>query len=206
MLATMGRQEAVAGTLENEVVERARRGDRRAFEELVASHLPHVWRVVWRVLRHREDTEDVVQEVFLAAHKSLETYRGEARFSTWLHRIAVNRALNYRDLAAERMRRASTPLETTGDEPDAQPSVFPAAVSSAASPLKELEMKELGRRLAECMKRIPATWRAVIALRDGESLSYQEIATATGVALGTVRSRLARARLALRRCVEGETP
>ena len=204
MLATMRRGEAETGRPDSALVECARAGDPQAFEELMQVHLQHVWRVVWRILRHREDTEDVVQEVFLSAHQSLGSYRAEARFSTWLHRIAVNRALNYRDLAAERMRRASRSLDPQGDEPDTGPAPFPAPVASNASPLKELEMKELQSRLAECMKRIPATWRAAIALRDGESMSYQEIADAVGIALGTVRSRLARARMALRRCVEGE--
>ena len=104
------REPAPAGTADHRV-ERARRGDRRAFEELVEAHMPQVWKVVWRILRHSEDTEDVVQEVFLAAHRALPDYRGDAKLSTWLHRIAVNRALNHRSLAAERMRHKLLPLE-----------------------------------------------------------------------------------------------
>ena len=76
--------------------------------------------------------------------------------------------------------------------------------SDGPSPLQELEMQELKRRLAGCMEKIPPLWRATLALREGESLSYEEIAQRMEIALGTVRSRLARARLALRRCVEGE--
>jgi len=183
---------------ENRLVGKARSGDRQAFERLMTMHLPRVWRVVWRILRHGEDTEDVVQEVFLAAHQALDSYRGASRFSTWLHRIAVNKALNHRARVAERLRRSSESLEHAGgslDRPD------PAALS----PLREMEMKELRTRLAECMERLPDAWRAVLALRVEESLSYEEIAEAVGTALGTVRSRLARARLALRRCVEGES-
>ncbi len=141
----------------------------------------------------------MVQDVFLAAHRALGEYRGESRLSTWLHRIAVNRALNHRDRAVERMRRVSDPLEEPTEEGGGS-----ALASGDPSPLQELERKELMRRLAECMKRLPAAWRAALALRDGESLSYEEIARALGVALGTVRSRLARARLSLRRCVEEE--
>lgn len=170
------------------------------------AHLPQVWRVVWRILRHREDTEDVVQEVFLSAHRSLEKFRAESLLSTWLHRIAVNRALNYRNLSAEQMRHASESLD--GPEPDqAEGSRETAGTrlpATSPSPLQELERKELERRVAECMKTIPPLWRAVLGLRDGESLSYEEIAARMEIALGTVRSRLARARLALRRCVEGE--
>jgi RNA polymerase sigma-70 factor (ECF subfamily) len=206
MLASMKRPEDEALEAENALVERARAGDRAAFDELVRGHLSHVWGVVWRILRHQEDTEDVVQEVFLAAHQALGSYRGASRFSTWLHRIAVNRALNYRSLAAERMRRASEPLEEAAAGVGAGTAENPAGLHLASSrtPFRELEMKELKRRLADCLEKIPAAWRAILALRIDQALSYEEIAEAVGTALGTVRSRLARARLALRRCVEGE--
>jgi RNA polymerase sigma-70 factor (ECF subfamily) len=201
-LRPMGEERESPDRVERDLVERARGGDASAFQELMDAHLHRVWRVVWRILRHREDTEDVVQEVFLAAHGALETFRGEARFSTWLHRIAVNRALNHRSLAAERMRRASESLDGGAERDDEEPAlVLP---SSGPSPLQELEGKELKRRLAECLEKLPAVWRGVLALRDGESLSYEEIGRQMGIALGTVRSRLARARLALRRCVQGE--
>lgn len=189
---------------ERELVARAQSGDSRAFQELVDHHLPQVWRVVWRVLRHQQDTEDVVQEVFLAAHRGLANFRGESLLSTWLHRIAVNRALNHRSLAAERMRRASTSLDAAAEEEEMDGNPGATLPSEGPSPLQELEMQELKHRLARCLEKIPALWRATLALRDGESLSYEEIAQRMNVALGTVRSRLARARLALRRCVEGE--
>ncbi len=197
MLPSMESQGTVDVTDEDRLLERARSGDRQAFEELMTTHLQRVWRVVWSILRHAEDTEDVVQEVFLAAHRSLATYRGDSRFSTWLHRIAVNRALNHRDRMSEKVRRDSRPLED-----ESGPLEIP---DGSSSPLRELEMKELKRKLSECMERIPPAWRAVLALKVEGSLSYEEIAGAVGIAVGTVRSRLARARLALRRCVEGET-
>jgi RNA polymerase sigma-70 factor (ECF subfamily) len=204
MLDSMGRQQAIAEPMALEVVERARRGDGAAFEELVQRHLPQVWTVVWRILRHREDTEDVVQEVFLAAHRALPGFRGDARFSTWLHRIAVNRALNHRRRGAERVRRASISMAPASGLGAAPVESRVEAPAGASSPLRALEARELARRLAECLEALPPPWRAVVALRDGESRSYQEIAGLLGTALGTVRSRLARARLALRRCVEGD--
>ena len=188
-----------------DLVERARGGDPRAFEALVEAHLPRVWRVVWRILRHQEDTEDVVQEVFLAAHRALPSFRGEARVATWLHRIAVNRALNLRELAAEKLRRATEPLDPASLDGPAGFAGFGEGLSPTSSPLQELEMKDLSRRLSECLDKLPPAWRAVFVLRAGESLSYEEIARAVGTAIGTVRSRLARARMALRRCVEGGT-
>ena len=179
--------------LEQALIERARRGDRQAFDRLVERHLERTWRVVWGVLRQREDTEDVVQEVFLAAWRGFGSYRGEARFSTWLHRIAVTRALNHLDRAAEKLRRASDPVEASDDARWADP---------APSPLQELAASELAERLERCLQKMPGPWRAVVSLRDAEELSYEAIAAALGVALGTVRSRLARARLALKSCIE----
>lgn len=187
------------------LIARATSGDREAFDGLVERHLPRVWAVVWRILRHREDTEDVVQEVFLAAFQGLAGYRREARFSTWLHRIAVTRALNHLDRKEERMRRASGNLEEGRDLSVAGPEAAAAWVlRGSPSPLQLLEEDDLRRRLEACLSRLPSAWRIVLTLRDVDARSYEEIATLAGLALGTVRSRLARARMALRQCVVGE--
>ena len=204
MLDPMAERESLEADEDFTLVERARGGDRAAFERLVAIHLPRVWRVVWRVVRDDADADDVSQEAFLTAWQSLPGYRGECRFSTWLHRIAVTRALNHLDRSSERMRRASVPLEAgPGDDPDGPPHPIAALPDGGPSPLQALEGRDLMRRLAECLGKLPAAWRAVVALRDGESRSYEEMAAVLGIALGTVRSRLARARFALKECVEG---
>lgn len=181
---------------EEETIRKARGGDRRAFDRLVSAHLPMVWATVWRMLRHREDTEDVVQEVFVTAHRALSGFRGDSKFSTWLHRIATSRALNHLDRVEERIRRASDPIE---DGP-----VYETARTSS-TPLHALEAKDLMRRLAECLQKLPAAWRAVLALRDAEERSYEQIAEVLGIELGTVRSRLARARGSLKDCIEGRS-
>jgi RNA polymerase sigma-70 factor (ECF subfamily) len=192
--------------LETGWIEKARGGDRAAFDRIVEAHLGQVWAVVARIVRRREDAEDVVQEVFLTAWRSLAGFRGEAAFSTWLHRIAVTRALNHVTRASERMSRVSSPLEGEAEDagPDPTPEVERVA-ATGATPLRALESKELLRRLRLCLEKLPAPWTAVIALRDAESMSYEEIARALGVELGTVRSRLARARSALRDCVTGRS-
>lgn len=208
MLVPMGGTAQATPVAEREIVERARGGDRSAFDRLVEAHLPRVWRVVWRVLRHHEDTEDVVQEVFLTAFRSLPEYRGDASLSTWLHRIAVTRALNHLDRSSEKVRRASGPLEDTSEtphHPEAR-AVADTPRDPGPSPLQTLQANELRRRLSECLSRLPAAWRAVIALRDGEELSYEEISGALALNVGTVRSRLSRARIALRQCIESQRP
>jgi len=215
--------EAPAATLpdaEAGLVLRAQQGDESAFALLMDRHLDRIWGLVWRVMRHREDTEDVVQEAFLAAWRALPGFRGEARFSTWLQTIAVSRALNHRARGSERVRRASSPFAATADPAYQSARAVdahgggaaraplhgePADDRPGASPLRLLESSELRMRLASCLEKLPPEWRAVLALREGErSLSYEEIAATLGLALGTVRSRLARARLSLRDCVEGE--
>lgn len=191
-------EEAAAAAAEGALIARARQGDREAFDRLVRLHLPRVWAVVWRMLRQREDTEDVVQEVFLAAFQGLPAYRGEARLSTWLHRIAVSRAINHLQRAEERASRARVHLDDVLD-------ALPVVAGPGASPLQALQAGELQRRLADCLGRLPAPFRAILALRDVEEAPYEGIAKTLGIALGTVRSRLARARLALRQCVSGDT-
>jgi RNA polymerase sigma-70 factor (ECF subfamily) len=207
MIDAMAGPEMAARSAEDDLVADARRGDRQAFGRLVEMHTPRIWRVVWRILRHREDAEDVVQDVFLAVHSALPEFRGDAAFTTWLHSIAVHRALNARRSAAERARRASLSL-VSGDAAGAAgtlPEERLADTGAAASPLRALEAGELRRRIAACLEQLPGPWLAVLALREGESLSNQEISPILKTALGTVRSRLARARGALRRCVEGAT-
>lgn len=201
-----GASEPSGETDEARLVQRARRGDRGAFDRLVEGHLSRVWAVVWRILRHREDTEDVVQEVFLAAFQALPRYRGDSRLSTWLHRIAVTRALNHLDRKEERMRRALRGVGRPEDRLESG-SDGPAAwiLRDTLTPLQALEADDLMKRLAACLSRLPAAWRVVLTLRDVDARPYEEIARIAGLALGTVRSRLARARLALRQCVAGET-
>ncbi|HKB08803.1 MAG TPA: sigma-70 family RNA polymerase sigma factor [Candidatus Polarisedimenticolia bacterium] len=194
-----------AGADETPLIESARRGDRAAFDQLIGRHLQHVWAVVWRILRHHEDTEDVVQEVFLTAFQALPRYRGDARLSTWLHRIAVTRALNHLDRKEEKMRRALRSLESA-PEPASGDGPAGWSLHGSPTPLEALEAEELMRRLAECLSRLPGAWRLVLTLRDVDARSYDEIARLAGLALGTVRSRLSRARLALRQCVGGDAP
>jgi RNA polymerase sigma-70 factor (ECF subfamily) len=204
LAAMRGSTPPADGEDEDDLVRRARGGERRAFDRLVAAHLPQVWATVWRMLRHREDTEDVVQEVFVTAHQAIGGFRGDAKFSTWLHRIATTRALNHLQRSEERLRRASDSIE--GD-PDGGPGAARASGAVVAArpsftPLHALEAKELMHRLADCLQRLPAAWRAVLALRDAEDRTYEQIADVLHIELGTVRSRLARARTSLKACVE----
>jgi RNA polymerase sigma-70 factor (ECF subfamily) len=184
---------------DDDLLRRARSGDRAAFDRLVERHLSAVWRVAWRLVRNADDAEDVAQETFLAAWRGIGEFRGDAAFATWLHRIATTRALNHLDRSAERMKRRSEPIEGL----DPGPAAERAAGPREPGPLARLESRERLRRLAECFENLPSAWRAVVALREGEDRAYDEIASLLGIELGTVRSRLARARVSLKECVEG---
>lgn len=183
-------------TDEGLLVERARRGDRDAFDALVERHMERIWRIAYRTVRHEDDAADVVQETFLTAWRSLASFRGDSSFATWLHHIATTRALNHLDRREERASRRAVRL-------DLEPGEAPALPDATPSPLQQLEERELASRLQRCVEQLPTAWRAVLALREGEGLSYEAIAKAMDVALGTVRSRLARAREALLECIEG---
>ena len=191
--------------MEAQLVQRVTDGDQTALGAIYDRYSRPAYSLARRICADDGLAEDVVQEVFLAAWQALPEYRGEARFSTWLHTIAVTRSLNYKDRAAEKVRRASSPLDPHADEgPEA--AIAREAERAGArgpSPLQSLEAGELRRRLAQCLEKLPPAWRAVLALRDGEELSYEDISRLLGLALGTVRSRLARARLGLRGCIEG---
>ncbi|MFN7964771.1 MAG: sigma-70 family RNA polymerase sigma factor [Acidobacteriota bacterium] len=178
------------------LLERARRGDRGAFDALVERYMDRIWRVAYRTVRHEEDAADVVQETFLTAWRSLANFRGDSSFLTWLHHIVMTRALNHLDRREERAARRAIRL-------DLKPSEAPQLADASPSPLQKLEERELATRLQRCVEQLPPAWRAVLTLREGEGLSYEAIAKATDIALGTVRSQLARARAALLACIEG---
>jgi RNA polymerase sigma-70 factor (ECF subfamily) len=179
---------------ESALIARARHGDRHAFDRLVGHHLDRVWRTVWRIVRHEADAADVVQEVFLTAWRSIGDYRQEASLASWLHTIATSRALNHLDRRETRQSRRALSLENTEGEPISLP-------DRAPSPWDNLAAAELQRRLAVCVSELPASWQAVLALREGEQMSYQAIADRLQLVVGTVRSRLARSRQALLDCL-----
>jgi RNA polymerase sigma-70 factor (ECF subfamily) len=172
-----------------EFVARLRAGDRVAFEAFVTTHQHRVYGLALRMLGHPAEAQDVAQEVFLRAHRGLAEFRGEARLATWLYAITSRVCLN-RLAAGERR------LERHGDEtlvrlPDARP-----------GPDRALEQGELEEALHRAIAELPEDRRIVVLLRDVEGLAYEEIALALELPIGTVRSRLHRARLDLKEKLE----
>lgn len=172
---------------------RLRAGDAKAFETLVIAYQHRVFGVALRMLGNRAEAEDVAQETFLRAHRALGDFRGEARLTTWLYAIASRLCLNRLAAAPRRHERS--------DEAALLRLAAPAADASAA-----LERGELESALRQAIAELPEERRIVVVLRDLEGLAYEEIAEALGLELGTVRSRLHRARLDLKAKLERFLP
>jgi RNA polymerase sigma-70 factor (ECF subfamily) len=162
-----------------------RRGERRAFEELVRMYQDRVFGVALRMLGNRADAEEVSQEVFLRVHRSVGGFRGESNLSTWLYAIASRLCLN---------RVASGRVRPTLESEDAVLRIE----SSEADPVEHLERAEVEAALQRAIAELPEERRIVVVLRDLQGLAYEDIAQALGVELGTVRSRLHRARAELK--------
>jgi RNA polymerase sigma-70 factor (ECF subfamily) len=168
---------------DQELLERARSGDPSAFDLIVDRFERRVFAVALRITRHNEDARDVTQEVFITALRALKGFRGEAQLSTWFHRVTVNASL---DLVRKRQRREHSSVDDLGDQASAEPGPESEAISSVRA-------GEVHRALGE----LPVDQRALIVLHDLQGLDYAECAEALEIPLGTVKSRLHRARLAL---------
>jgi len=178
---------------DSHLVDRLRQGDPRAFEDLVIAYQHRVFGVALRMLGSRAEAEDLAQEVFVRVHGAIAEFRGDAKLSTWLYTIASRLCLNRLASSERRMIRE-------GEE------TLTRLASSHASPAAELERSELETALHRAIAELPEERRIVVVLRDLEGLSYEEIATALELELGTVRSRLHRARMDLREKLERFLP
>jgi len=177
------------------LVERAARGDREAFGLLVRRHQDRVFNVAYQVVRNREDALDVAQDAFVKAFASLPSFKGEASFSTWTHRIVVNLAID-----CLRRRRRAGPTEY--DDRKAASEEGAARLAAPDDPQSALETRQIRSILARGIEALPPLHRAVLILREVEGLSYEEIARAVGCSLGTVMSRLFHARRKLQKVME----
>jgi len=177
------------------------RGDKRAFDQLVIRHKDRIFNLCYRFLGDYEEANDSAQEAFVKAYGSLKTFRLESAFSTWLYRIAVNTCKNKLDSSAYKAKRKTVSLDNPGNNEDG---ALPMEIQNGTpSPLVRMEEKERRRLVQTALDAMPAEFKMVVALRDIEGLSYEEIAQVTGLNLGTVKSRIARARTDLRNKLRG---
>jgi len=189
---------ADVGVREATLVQRCAARDEEACAELVAEHQRMVVALAVNLLGDREEALDLSQEVFLRVFRTIHRFRGHSTLRTWIYRIAVNQARNRHRFWRRRHRNDQVPLD-----------VHVAAHGEFSSRIGEepdrlLEQKELGERLQRALDRLPFEQRTAIVLREIDGLSYEEISFSLNVAIGTVKSRLTRARLALRADLRNE--
>jgi len=175
-----------------DLVKRAQGGDTRAFDELVRRYRDKVYRLSYKILRHEEDAAEALQDAFLSAFRGLKNFKAESTFSTWLYRIATNASL----MKYRRRRDGHVSLEQSqsGDSPG-EPMQIP---DWSQQPLNELLNSETHEVMEEGVEKLPEELRTVFVLRDVEGLSNAEVAEVLNLSVAAVKSRLHRARIALR--------
>ncbi len=177
--------------VDQELVERVQRGDKKAFDLLVLKYQQKVASLVSRYIRDQSETLDVTQEAFIKAYRALPNFRGESAFYTWLYRIAINTAKNF--LVAQGRRPPGSDLDAdTAEQLDVG-----VRLREQATPERHLLTDELARTVSQAINDLPEDLRTAITLRELEGLSYGEIAKAMDCPVGTVRSRIFRARAAI---------
>ncbi|ROS04724.1 RNA polymerase RpoE-like sigma-24 subunit [Sinobacterium caligoides] len=175
---------------DRQLVKRVQQGDKSAFDMLVLKYQHKVLSVIGRYVRDQSECQDVAQEAFIKAYRALPKFRGDSAFYTWLHRIAINTAKNF--LVSQGRRPPASDLES-----DSEAVMADAALQDQSTPENELFSMELQRAVHEVLKSLPEELRAALTLREFDGLSYDEIADILHCPVGTVRSRIFRAREAI---------
>lgn len=178
--------------VDQQLVERAQRGDKHAFELLVAKYQRRLGRLISRFVRNAAEAEDVTQDAFIKAYRALPAFRGDSAFYTWLYRIGINTAKNY--LVAQGRR---APTSTPFDAEEAEDFEDAALLHEVATPENELMSKQVVEVVNSSLQELPDDLRTALTLREIEGLSYEEIAAVMDCPIGTVRSRIFRAREAI---------
>ena len=181
----------LAPDVDQQLVERVQKGDKRAFDLLVLKYQHKIFAVISRFIRDHSEVQDVAQDAFIKAYKALPNFRGESAFYTWMYRIAINTAKNY--LVARNRRPPASDL----DVDDAEFYSGSEAMQEMNTPERNLLRDELQAVIDQAFRDLPEDLRMAVTLREIDGLSYEEIAEAMECPIGTVRSRIFRAREAI---------
>ncbi len=174
-----------------QLVKRVQKGDKKAFDLLVLKYQQRIIKLVSRYVRDPTDTLDVAQDAFLKAYRALPNFRGDSAFYTWLYRIAINTAKNYLVTQSRR------PMESESFRVEGEQVDLESMLKDLATPESLLITDEIKEAIAEAIEQLPDDLRTAINLREVEGLSYEEIADVMTCPIGTVRSRIFRAREAI---------
>lgn len=178
--------------IDQQLVERAQRGDKQAFELLVSKYQRKLARLLSRFIRDATEVEDVTQEAFIKAYRALPTFRGDSAFYTWLYRIGINTAKNYLVAMGRR-----APTTTDIDSEEAESFENGEYLRDLNTPENQMMSRQVAETVNQTLEELPDELRTAITLREIEGLSYEDIANIMNCPIGTVRSRIFRAREAI---------
>ena len=186
---------------DHEFIERLKRGEAAAFEDLVAERSGEIYGLLFRLTENGEEARDLTQETFLRAFQNIDRFRGEADIRTWIYRIAINQARNRSRWWRRRRRDATVSLDATHGE--SNQSLLGTLAEPSQNPEQQTLAREREMALRSALQRLALAYRETVILRDIEGFTYEEIAATLGINVGTVKSRLARGRQELRKKLEG---
>ena len=181
---------------DNEIVERVRNGDKQAFNLLVAKYQFRIKNLISRFIKDNIEQEDVTQEAFIKAYRAIDRFRGESAFYTWLYRIAVNTAKNHLVAVGRRPPSQDMDVDETMEVRTVE------LLTESSTPDAILENDELVEVIRDAVQNLPDELKQAITLREFDGLSYEDIASVMDCPIGTVRSRIFRAREAIEQAME----
>ncbi len=188
--------EPIEAIEERALIEAAQDGDDSAFEKLIVLFQDRIYAVAWQLMQDHDEAQDLAQEVFISCYRNLKRFRAESRLGTWLYRITVNRAKNRWKYKERRKSRKHDSIDAPRADDDERPAIV--LEDTRPDPRAVAQGKEQMEILEDHIGRLPQEFQAVIALRFGQDMSYEEIAEVLECSLGTVKSRISRARNQLR--------
>jgi RNA polymerase sigma-70 factor, ECF subfamily len=191
----------VRPSAETEFIERLKRGEAAAFEELVTERSGEIYGLLFRLTENSEEARDLTQETFLRAFQSIDRFRGDADLRTWIYRIAINQARNRWRWWRRRRRDATVSLDATQGQ--SNQTRIATLAESGQNPEQQTLAHEREVALRAALQKVGRAYRETLILRDIEGFTYEEIATTLGINVGTVKSRLARGRQELKQKLEG---
>jgi RNA polymerase sigma-70 factor (ECF subfamily) len=184
---------------DGECVFRCRKGDVQAFEEIVGRYHKKMFNAAYRIIGDYNDAAEAVQDAFMSAFKNMGSFKGDAKFMTWLYTIVLNTSRNKRKQMQTRNFREDCSLDDPIEGDDGSITFEPA--SSNPSVLEQLEQHEVQQGVQRCIGELDHDFREALVLRDIQGFSYEEIRDMLDIAIGTVRSRIHRARLSIKECL-----
>lgn len=196
---------ASEAAVDRQLVQRFNAGDENAFVQVMERYQSKIFSTVLNLLHNRADAEEIVQDTFIRAHRGLAKFRGDSSLATWLYRIAVNLARNRYWYFFRRRRQDSLSLDhALGDDSDA--TFADLVASEAQDPAQETATEEFSTLIATCMAKLENRHREILNMRNSLNLSYEDIAQSLRINVGTVKSRIARARENLRELLAASCP